>query len=654
MARNRCELESKTPVEWEIDDEHRMLGCLDGYVSNLSMIQGTLDPHLARAAAHRTGLMEAINEYIQETRKKEFGVDQIQVKLHELQKLTLHNGRSKSIFIKGSQILRKLHIWDFSKVDQYKSETTDSIKARIMGSADRRLRGTPQRASSRATSSHLETRSVSACARTSMTPTRGKKRRDFDVEDGRGDSPSNKSRRQSTSSTPTGPHVYLNGGTIPDSDDHAGEDTILEDPAGLFRPTDPRFDSERELEDTDPQIQSLKNDNALKTKQIKDLQSQVYEEKTMQNLARQKLSMLQDKQKAASLEALTLQRAQSEWNQGMKDRMPSAIHFYEQTIASLEDSLAYTRNTVSFFEVPFPYASLPTEGSIRKRLNELHHEIGKLVKPFPDSLKVCIPKVNSTDRDLASLLDRSLGLCRSERAPPEPSAAGLEVLGLEAIISALTAAALCEWVFEKDGRSSPDDASFLLDKYRYHVSLIGKKNTLRNLDIAAHRSLFDSDDYKEIQIPARAEILAARLSGAIAPFFGQSGDSIKDSKEIDFLEENCPDPWTMLRDRLTDIFKLALGLKADLVATPSRYKMVLFASGTEYIEDCMHLEDREGCLVSMAPQKRVPVQLCILPALFVYREETTDLVDPRIPVSDALEDGEGKTLHLLSKGVCII
>ena len=78
---------------------------------------------------------------------------------------------------------------------------------------------------------------------------------------------------------------------------------------------------------------------------------------------------------------------------------------------------------------------------------------------------------------------------------------------------------------------------------------------MRNLDFAAHTSLFQDDFFQQHVIPAKASVLADRLICTFNPLFAQK-ESLEDSHR-EVVEE-----WSNKRMRLEEVFEHALRIKA--------------------------------------------------------------------------------------------
>ncbi|KAF9888241.1 hypothetical protein FE257_008810 [Aspergillus nanangensis] len=625
MGRKKARSKRKKQPEWELDDEHRLLGCLDC--------------HLERGTSDRKTLIEAISRYLQGAIGKEFSVEQIDARLQQMQAIAAQEKRRQSIFTKGSHVLKKIAPWDENAISKYKEGIRDLIIATIIHSDGRHLRGTPQRMQ------REHTRGP-----TSVTPTPSKRKLESDTTSIQrpavGVHTSKKRRerhrltglrpdelKQEPSSTRENSRVPDHDKIVPDSDGHS--EGLDDEDVYLLQVPHCRGEQGSETKTE----RRLKQELEVLQKKHYTLELRLQEVVNMHIHATRELAEVRAKYVTATEFAVASERALSEMDQSRGTESTEKIAYQERKLASLGNLLRNTRNSASFACLPSETAFGPSEVDIQKAMTKIHAEIRKLVPPPYADRTIQIPKLNNTiDDGLLSLLRRSSGLCQNDHAAIQSFAADLEQLGLETTVCTLTAAALCDWVFGDDFESDAARPSFLLDMYQHHVCLTDGDLALRNLDLAARSSFFKSEDYLNIQIPCRAETLANRLTNVIAALL----------ETADLNEEERQEVY----EGLVDIFKLVLTLKADLVASSGRYTAVLFSPGSDFLVRWMDAESKEGFQRKDVTKESARVQLCILPAIFAYNEGNMKLPAYHFPVSSSL--GDKPDMHLVHKAVVII
>jgi hypothetical protein len=110
---------------------------------------------------------------------------------------------------------------------------------------------------------------------------------------------------------------------------------------------------------------------------------------------------------------------------------------------------------------------------------------------------------------------------------------------------------------------------------------------VRNLDFAAHTSLFQDDTFQQHAIPAKASILADRLICTLNPLFAQK--EILEDSHREVVEE-----WSNKRMHLEKVFEHALKIKAQATVSKDLFEMALYSPGTPFGKEVTEAETVEG------------------------------------------------------------
>ncbi|KAA8652426.1 uncharacterized protein ATNIH1004_001330 [Aspergillus tanneri] len=638
MGRKKSRTARRAEPQWEIDDEHRMLGCLDAYID--------------KDTSGKDVLSNYISKYLQETRGKNFAVDRVREKLQQLQEFAVRNGRRKSIFSSGSRVLRNVGVWDFTEIHKHKDDVTGRITATIIDKG-RRFRPTPSRATSCSISSN---RGASAQVQASGTPTPTKRklkscppsRSSLRIKKIKLNSEIEETRRPPVSPTrklgksPQNSRLPSEDSIIGDSGDSNGDDG--EDAVKLLQVPAYSQKADRETMGEITFKEELEMLRQKCTEEVRALEIRLNEERAMHKLqlneemnklrqAEKTLASVRLQYEETSLKLISLERTQAEVEQGIDGELINKLKYQEERINFLEPRLRETQDSVSFAGLSPDDSFGPKESTIQNAMSRMHTSIRNSMDLLSRQGMLCSPDVHQNS-DTQSLLCRSLGL--DLPLLPGPLPVDLGKLGLEAVLRATAAAALCEWVFKNESEAT----------------IAGGQLTVRNLDLAAHRSLFKSEAYLEIQVPFHAGTLATRLFNALDPLIQKSGDSSTPDPD-GFPRPLNADERNMVIDGFTDIFRDALTLKADLLASTCQYALAFFSPLSEYMGNIMEAETREGCRISNARNGSLQVQLCILPAIFTYGRDGLELPGYKIPVVKTLDDLGNHALNLLYKAVVI-
>lgn len=143
------------------------------------------------------------------------------------------------------------------------------------------------------------------------------------------------------------------------------------------------------------------------------------------------------------------------------------------TIALLQKKLDKARKISRFTQLSQDDEIRPWKvEDIRQRMNW----IGSLMKQLlfgHDNIYDFDPPDIENDDQLATLVRKCFGMTSQIQVTADTIPVRLSDLSLQAVVRALTAAALCEWVFETDLHETTLTNSILLDEYRSHILTIG-------------------------------------------------------------------------------------------------------------------------------------------------------------------------------------
>ncbi|KAL5355361.1 hypothetical protein BJX96DRAFT_47934 [Aspergillus floccosus] len=632
MGRRKARSKRKKQPEWDLDDEHRMLGCLDC--------------HIERGTTDRAVLEETIRRYFEEFKEKKFSLMQIDARLQQMQDIaSSRQKRRHSIFAKGSQVLKNIGPWDTKAIREYKESVRDHVIATIIHSDGRNLRDTPQRMQrehSKGPTSAMPTPNKRKYDSAIQQPTEGGNRYRKRPERSRATALQPRELKEEPSSTRESSRIPSHDQIVPDSDGVSSDDRLLLSDATVYVlqgpscqiETDARVTAKTAMEE---ELESLKKKHeALQSR----LQDKLHEVSIMHSRTAQELQTVRGQYEEAAETVIALKRAVSEVDQRRGTEFTKALAYQERQIASLEMVLKKTQNTAFFTRLTSHTPFRPSEADIHNGMTKIRIESKKLITPLQDCT-LLLPTLDRIGDDyLLSLLHRSSGLWVDHGVRLESFLTDLAQLGLEVTLCALTTAALCEWVFADNFESDATGPSLLLDFYQHHISMADGKLALRNLDMAARCSFFQSEDYRRIQIPCRAETLARRLVDAFAPLVTSLDTPPLRTSGLDIYDE------------LLEIFTVALGLKANLLVSSDRFTVLLPRPGSKFDPTWMQAESKEGFQLPKVTLGRARAQVCILPGILAYDESDNEPPDYRLELRDSL--GNRSNMHILHKAVVII
>lgn len=169
------------------------------------------------------------------------------------------------------------------------------------------------------------------------------------------------------------------------------------------------------------------------------------------------------------------------------------------------------------------------------------------------------------------------------------------------------------------------------------------------MDVAAHEILLESPLFKDHVIPRKAEELAYRLSKCLSILFADnedvnvSGDSPFGCFSTWGEEENC---WNLRKDKLIEIFKDAMEVKLEAMKSTYEFEVVFYPPHTFFDPKQMTAERMSGASWGMMafPRQNCEVKLCLLPALYVLKEEHTEVLYKNFTRRNSTERKEAERL----------
>lgn len=164
------------------------------------------------------------------------------------------------------------------------------------------------------------------------------------------------------------------------------------------------------------------------------------------------------------------------------------LYQQERKIEALRHSLNERQRNAEFSRLPADEHHVPKQDDIQNAMHSIHHEIKKILLSYDDNFTVTTPDLDHED-DLRTLFGRTVSNDVFSSVSYDTLKVILENNGLQAVICALFAAALCEWVFATGFESTVARPSMLLNMYRQHISSIGKCTRLGESVIQANMNL---------------------------------------------------------------------------------------------------------------------------------------------------------------------
>ncbi|EFW19490.1 conserved hypothetical protein [Coccidioides posadasii str. Silveira] len=612
MGRKKNSARKNKEPQWDEIDKHHLIGCLDHLLYD-------------REITDSRAIREEIKSCLQRSRGKNFAIGRISEKLQEIQNEHAHGIRRGTLLTRGSKVLKDI---DHEEVKRFAGELKSQHTASILQSDGRRLRNTPKRAELRAhlrPHANIVTRSMSAVRSMSETPTPNKVKRKRSTKTEKSERPyaetqlalGEKAPPEKATQLPItrGRSAYQVLGSrlhrelsVPDSQEAYSTTENGRSPQSR------NVDSRRELE------HEYKMELMRLQKDLNTMQVQLEDAKKLRDAALGNLATTREKHDEAvqKIKALKCTIAEIDPERG---NIANKVVYQEERILALERALQQTRISASFAGLRARSDYSPRESTVEELMQEIEGEMRQILFAFDACPKMHL--INLKDRgESRTLLARSLDVDCSQMGSPGKLTVDLQYLGLRTIVHAITAAALCDWVFGHDFEHPP----LLLDMYRRHLLLMGTQSSVQNLDLAAHKSLFESKEYQEVIIPLRAEHLADRLATALSPFSnGESGDwELDNHKKKDLM------------DCLTDIFELALKLKVHLLPSGKQYFCLLYPPGSKFDPKAMVPESRHGDRNIPYPDELSEIEICVFPAICARRKDDGGFISYQFTVQNSM------------------
>ncbi|KIW09897.1 hypothetical protein PV08_11998 [Exophiala spinifera] len=257
---------------------------------------------------------------------------------------------------------------------------------------------------------------------------------------------------------------------------------------------------------------------------------------------------------------------------------------------------------------------------IRNEIDDFMCRCGEIQRPCNDI------NFEEAPDDLKALLHRVLG----------DSGGTLQAISFHSLLRSILSAAVCEWVLECDVREPMITGCLMCDTMLSHLTTMDGEDVARNLDLAVHHSLIESEDFQQEVIPRRAEALAMRLSERVKPLFGLQNPL--DLWEVDILEE-----WQQQRPQLKKIFISALKVKTKALVSKDIFEVIFPLPGCKYDPKHMESERLEQDNGSSELGQSPIVRLCLVPGLrkFAFDKKHVDYNSFRRPSPSFAEPGDG-------------
>ena len=153
--------------------------------------------------------------------------------------------------------------------------------------------------------------------------------------------------------------------------------------------------------------------------------------------------------------------------------MTETIKCQAQRINSLEQLLEDAEAARKFVLLADEAVYVPKQSAVETQMREISSRMRKLLNQYEDDYTLQLPKGLEQNPDFKALMSRCLPPGFVGRRSFRDLPIDLTALGLEVMVWALTAAALCEWVFASDFEYTASQPSILLDMYRQAAMSIG-------------------------------------------------------------------------------------------------------------------------------------------------------------------------------------
>ncbi|MCJ1246534.1 hypothetical protein MMC30_003742 [Trapelia coarctata] len=290
----------------------------------------------------------------------------------------------------------------------------------------------------------------------------------------------------------------------------------------------------------------------------------------------------------------------------------------ERRIDELERKLKKTIYLGTFTKHSKMHSSLPRATDFEQEMLEIREGVRHILVGYDHNQPLIIPKLEA-HCELKGLLYQALNLGPEKPVGMESLTWKLSEIDPRAVVRAVTAFALREWVFESDFPNFKENVSPVLARYREHLRTQDGPIVLRNLDSAAYDILIRDTHFRTHTIHERAKKLAKKLSRTLAPLFSPSSSDSPRSSFKTWGQDQ--DTWMDRRLRLVEIFEISLKLKADSRLNFERYELVFVSPGTVFDSSTMDAETMDGGRIDTLDRRTRQVRLCLYPSILAYTSQ---------------------------------
>lgn len=268
--------------------------------------------------------------------------------------------------------------------------------------------------------------------------------------------------------TPTGRFRQATLGAL-----SAGEDRVESSEDGETHSRETTPSAERPDENvTDRKIKLLERRCQSLEREL-EYEQQKHEGDTM--FLRERVRLVEEGCKKLESEIACLNYVRREQSRAGEASIRSTLIDQAKQIAQLEQSLA-DRKWLRTFSTLSSTDSVPLDvRDIRADIDVLGHHIKQILAKYEDRV-VCSTTSFYKEDDLRSLICRAFGQDILQPAELIGQTINLSTFSLQAVIRSLTAAALCEWVFECSLQEICAKPCALLREYRLHLARQGMRS----------------------------------------------------------------------------------------------------------------------------------------------------------------------------------
>ena len=394
--------------------------------------------------------------------------------------------------------------------------------------------------------------------------------------------------------------------------------------------------------------------------------------KTLTEVQQKQLPRLESEKKDLQDQIDCLELALKQGSKG-----EDVIFRQERSIWELEKKLRNRVSLGTFTKHCETHSSRPRATWLEQEMGDIREGVKHILYWYDYDQPLIVPKLESHS-ELKRLLYEALNFDPEKVAGRESLTWSLSEIEPQAVVRAITAFALRDWIFESDFPNFKENISPVLTKYREHLGSqgIGPRNLLRlfnivrlthcidglialsNLDSAAYNTLIRDTQFRAHTIHRRAEKLAKKLSRTLAPFFPASHLESVQAAPISGGQDE--DKSKYRRTHLVEIFETSLKLKADSILNLERYEMVFPPPGTIFDKTTMEAETMSGGRIDTLERRPRQVKLCLHPSILAYTSEKAEEVGllPMITVDSRnfirMEKSQRGCATVVTKAVVIL